>query len=106
MRMLFEVQDLAVASPATVSRCGMVYIALEELGWRPYIQTWSSKSLPDEATAGQRAYVYTLFDRYVDGGLQWVRRNGKEYIATVDNNLTTSLAAIMQSLMSPANGIK
>jgi dynein heavy chain len=40
MRMLFEVQDLAVASPATVSRCGMVYMTAEDIGWHPMLDTW------------------------------------------------------------------
>jgi dynein heavy chain len=47
LRMLFEVQDLAVASPATVSRCGMVYLSTGNLNWKEFVTTWFSKNCID-----------------------------------------------------------
>lgn len=45
IRILFEVQDLAQASPATVSRCGMVYVTPSDIGWKPYYQSWKQNYL-------------------------------------------------------------
>ena len=37
MSVLFEVQDLSRASPATVSRCGMVHMDADGVGWRSLV---------------------------------------------------------------------
>jgi dynein heavy chain len=42
-KMLFEVSDLQYASPATISRCGMVYVDPKDLGYQPYWEKWMNK---------------------------------------------------------------
>lgn len=74
--MLFEVQDLSQASPATVSRCGMVYIDPEELKWMPYVQSWLAE-LPNISPV-QIEYIpflEQLFSTFVELGFQFVKRN-------------------------------
>ena len=50
MTMMFEVEDLAVASPATVSRCGMVYMEPESLTLSPLVTSWLN-TLPEKVKA-------------------------------------------------------
>ena len=39
-KLVFEVENLNNASPATVSRCGIVYVSDTDLGWAPLLETW------------------------------------------------------------------
>jgi len=105
MRALFEVQDLEVASPATVSRCGMVWLEPEDLGWRPYVQTWMA-GLHDKFTEEMRANLWKLFDEHVDQGIKHYRRNCTEAIPSVDLNLVVSLCCLFESVTGAELGGK
>ncbi len=66
MTMMFEVADLAVASPATVSRCGMVYLEPSILGLQPFVECWLKK-LPD-AIYQYRPRLEELFAAFLEVG--------------------------------------
>ena len=59
MTMMFEVEDLAVASPATVSRCGMVYMEPDALGYQVIIDSWLIK-LPENITSRSKIFMGRL----------------------------------------------
>ncbi len=40
MKAFFEPENLNNASPATVSRAGIIYVSDTELGWQPMVASW------------------------------------------------------------------
>jgi dynein heavy chain len=70
MRMMFEVNSLANASPATVSRAGILFINETDIGWRPYADTWML-CLADESL---RAHLPGLFDKYIEPLVEGTRK--------------------------------
>ena len=93
MKMLFEVQDLAVASPATVSRCGMVYVPGDTVGWKPFVQSWIKRTFADGRVlpAELQDQLLYLFEQTVDRGVGKIRSGMNEPIKTVDLQLVAGI---------------
>ena len=66
-----QVFDLQYASPATVSRCGMVYVDPKNLGYLPFWQKWVNgrtvKIEKDNLMRLYEKYVPILIDMVVEG---------------------------------------
>jgi dynein heavy chain len=72
MTMMFEVADLRQASPATVSRCGMVYLQPDQLGWWPIFQSFLFELQETmEGLFSQR--IEELFDGLVEKSIVFIK---------------------------------
>lgn len=105
MRMLFEVNDLRVASPATVSRCGMVYLTQEDLSWEPYVKTWletqfTADNPQNPLTDSLKEYLWEQFDGTINIGIDKVRSYPLvEPIKTDNLQLVRSMCNIFEILV-------
>ena len=98
MNIIYEVADLAVASPATVSRCGMVYVEPSGLGWRPLVEAWMPH-LPAGLGDKPRAQIEQLFDWLVPPMLRCATRNSRMLMPMPEANLVQSLMRAFRGLI-------
>ncbi|NXC37428.1 DYH10 protein, partial [Campylorhamphus procurvoides] len=102
--LLFEVGDLQYASPATVSRCGMVFVDPKNLRYEPYWQKWvQGRENEQERFDLDRffqKYVPYLIEMIVEGivdGKQGQRL--KTIVPQTDLNMVVQLTVMLEVLV-------
>ncbi|XP_041266334.1 dynein heavy chain 10, axonemal [Onychostruthus taczanowskii] len=102
--LLFEVGDLQYASPATVSRCGMVFVDPKNLRYEPYWQKWVKRRENEEEKVELdrlfQKYVPYLIDMIIEGIVDGKQeRKLKTIIPQTDLNMTVQLTVMLDALL-------
>ncbi|KAJ1562887.1 Cytoplasmic dynein 2 heavy chain 1 [Nowakowskiella sp. JEL0078] len=79
---IFETDNLKFASPATVSRMGMIYLSDETLDVKLLIKKWINK-LPEN----KKALMTNLINDYFHKSLDWIHQNCEFVIETTKTGL-------------------
>lgn len=97
--MMFEVNDLIEASPATVSRCGMVYLEPVHLGWEPLITSWGELQA-EKISEKWLPFILNVILSSLKYLLPKIRKSCKEMIPSQDCNLVQSCLNLIEIFLS------
>lgn len=101
MRMLLEIQDMKHASPATVSRGGVLYINETDVGWKPFVESWREQMDP----VAQSTF-YMLFTHQFEGNIEQMRKNFAFTCPILDIGFVQTVTCLLDALVMMEAGGK
>lgn len=97
MRMIFEIASLKNATPATVSRAGILYLNETDVGWQPYVESWIHSCWDNEK---QRSNFVLLFEKYMQKALKLVRKNKLNHVIPItDISMVMTVCHLLEGLL-------
>ena len=99
MKLLFEISNLKTATPATVSRAGILYINPGDLGWNPYVTSW----IETRENSTEKANLTILFDKYVPQLQDVINRKFKKITPIPNICHIQLLCSLLEALITPSN---
>ncbi|XP_055971730.1 dynein axonemal heavy chain 17 [Sorex fumeus] len=96
MRLVFEISHLRTATPATVSRAGILYINPADLGWNPVVSSWIER----RKVQSEKANLMILFDKYLPTCLDRVRVGFKRITPVPEITTIQTLLYLLECLLT------
>uniref|UniRef100_A0A182JL82 AAA+ ATPase domain-containing protein n=1 Tax=Anopheles atroparvus TaxID=41427 RepID=A0A182JL82_ANOAO len=105
VHMVFEVQDLSQASPATVSRCGMVYMDPVHLGWSSIVKSWLNTVQHLHMDGDLKAHLLALYERHYEPVTKFLQRSCKWSIHQVNISKLMTMMKLLYLLLQDTQGL-
>ncbi|XP_006734337.1 dynein heavy chain 17, axonemal [Leptonychotes weddellii] len=99
MRLVFEISHLRTATPATVSRAGILYINPADLGWNPVVSSWIER----RKVQSEKANLMILFDKYLPTCLDKLRFGFKKITPIPEITVTQMILYLLECLLTEKN---
>lgn len=98
MKLIFEIRNLNHATPATVSRAGILYISDDDgTQWRSYVKSWIKFS---SYNAERKEALQVLFDKYLDDTYQKMRKFFKNIVPNVVISQVNAICKLLEVMLA------
>ena len=96
VKLMFESQNVDNASPATVSRCGMVYMSSSGLNWKPLLSTWLKRT---GLKMKNKHTITNLFEKSFNQVLEFSVSSLKYVMNVLQVHVLHTLLSLLEALL-------